>query len=343
MSVQFTEVATPQEGELCEVVQGIYWLRMPLPFQLDHINLYLLEDDDGFVLIDTGIGTGKVEALWDALLATLTKPIRKVLVTHMHPDHIGMAGYLVDKFKIPLLMSHAEYFVARAISAGPRGASDWQDDEYLLRCGMSNDYIVNASQQRKKGKGVGQVIKPIPVQFERLQADDVLQIGKDEWRVIIGRGHSPEHVCLYCEERKILISGDHVLPVISPNIGVYSTEPNANSLKLYLTTLPPFLDLAEDTLVLPSHKQPFHGLHSRVRTLIEHHHIHLDNLRVFCKTPRTIKDCLPVLFKRELNEHNMFFAIAEAFAHLNYLYFEGELSREVNDLGHFEFISLPAE
>lgn len=341
--IEFIDVALPEPGKWEEVAPGILWLRMPLPFELDHINLYLIEEPSlgGFALIDTGIGTSKTQALWESLLNDLGKPITKVIVTHMHPDHIGMAGYLVDKFRVPLYMSHSEYFVGRAISAGARGASDWQDDEYLVRCGMSTEYVAAAKQNRKESKGVGQVIHPIPVQFERLQGGDSLTIGDHSWQVIIGRGHSPEHVCLYSESLNVLISGDHVLPIISPNIGVYSTEPNANTLKQYLSTLPQFTELPVTALVLPSHKQPFHGLHTRVHQLISHHHAHLDSLRMFCITPRTIEACLPVLFKRKLNQHNMFFAIAEAFSHLNYLYFANEVSRIINAQGHYEFTTKP--
>jgi glyoxylase-like metal-dependent hydrolase (beta-lactamase superfamily II) len=338
VQVTFIDTEIPEPGALQEVAPGIFWLRMPLPFDLDHINLYLLEDNqDGYALIDTGIGTHKTEALWQSLLQQLDKPITKVIVTHMHPDHIGMAGYLVDKFRVPLYMSQAEYFTARAISAGARGASDWQDEEYLVRCGMSVEYVQTAKNKRKENKGVGQVIRPIPLQFYRLQAGETLRIGQADWQVIIGRGHSPEHVCLFNPGSHILISGDHVLPGISPNIGVYSTEPNANSLQQYLDTLPQFTQLPADTLVLPSHKQPFHGLHTRVNELISHHHVHLDELRAFCQQGKTIKQCLPVLFKRELNPHNMFFAVAEAFAHLNYLYFAGEFTREISEKGHFVF------
>jgi glyoxylase-like metal-dependent hydrolase (beta-lactamase superfamily II) len=338
MAITFVDVPIPESGCVQKIAQGILWLRMPLPFDLDHINLYLLEDgSNGYALIDTGIGTSKVEALWEALLTKLDKPITKVIVTHMHPDHIGMAGLLVDKFKVPLYMSHAEYFVCRAISAGSNGASDWQDDEYLVRCGMSEEYVANAKQKRQEGQGMGQLIRPIPLQYERLKAGSSITIGDEQWHIMIGRGHSPEHVCLFNANKEILISGDHVLPIISPNIGVYSTEPNANPLEQYLSTLPQFKDLPENTLVLPSHKQAFIGLHTRVNELIEHHHIHLANLREFCQTGRTIKDCLPILFKRKLNPHNMFFAIAEAFAHLNYLYFSGELSRDVNAQGQFIF------
>lgn len=333
----YTQTPTPEPGVLSEISTGIYWLRMPLPFDLDHINLYLLKDGDGYAILDTGIGTSRTQTLWESIFEQLDAPITKVICTHMHPDHIGMAGYLVEKWRVPFYMSHAEYFVGRALSAGARGASDWQDEQYLVRCGMSPEYVQKARDNRKENKGVGQVIKPIPLQYERLQAGDTLTIDNQAWQVIIGRGHSPEHVCLFNPASEVLISGDHVLPIISPNIGVYSTEPNANSLKQYLDTLPQFLDLPENTFVLPSHKTAFTGLHIRVKELIAHHHAHLDSLREFCAQGKTIEQCLPILFKRKLNPHNMFFAVAEAFSHLNYLYFNDEFTRTINDHGQYIF------
>jgi glyoxylase-like metal-dependent hydrolase (beta-lactamase superfamily II) len=339
--ITFIDVQLPALGKWEKVADGILWLRMPLPFELDHINLYLIEepDESAYALIDTGIGTSKTKEVWESLLNDLAKPISKVICTHMHPDHIGMAGYLVDKFRVPLYMSYSEYFVARALSAGARGASDWQDEQYLVLSGMPEDYIERARANRKEGKGIGQVVHPIPVQFERLQEGDRIDIGAHKWQVIIGKGHSPEHVCLYSESLNVLISGDHVLPIITPNIGVYSTQPNANALEDYLSTLPQFFELPADTLVLPSHKQPFYGLHCRVNQLLNHHYKHLDNLRAFCKTARTVEACLPILFQRELNQHNMFFAIAEALSHLNYLYFAGQCTRSVNEQGQYLFTS----
>ncbi|MEP0176240.1 MAG: MBL fold metallo-hydrolase [Paraglaciecola sp.] len=341
MELSFIDKKIPAAGILQEVATGIFWLRMPLPFDLDHINLYLIEDNqaeqEGFALIDTGIGTQQTTDIWEQLLQTINKPITKVIVTHMHPDHIGMAGYLVEKFRVPFYMSHDEYFVGRAIAARARGASDWQDEQYLVRCGISTDEIATAKKNKKDSTGVGCVITPIPLQYTRLKEGDTLAIGNNNWQVYIGRGHSPEHVCLYNANTNILISGDHILPGISPNIGVYNTEPDANSLQQYLETLPQFMRLPENCLVLPSHKQPFYGLHTRVNELINHHHEHLKNLRSFCKQGKTIEQCLPVLFKRKLNSRNIFFAIAESFAHLNYLYFAGECSRELNAKGQFIF------
>ncbi|WP_395341163.1 MBL fold metallo-hydrolase [Ningiella sp. W23] len=328
------DLALPSTGQLREVDADIFWLRMPLPFDLDHINLYLIKDGDGYAAIDTGIGTNTTELIWDQIFSEFNIRLSKIIVTHMHPDHIGMAGYLSERFKAPLYMTMSEYFVARAIVAGGRGASDWHDRDYLNKCGMSEEYINNAMSGRG---GIGKVVRPIPLGFKRLNADSCISIGDYQWRIMIGRGHSPEHACLYCEDKKILISGDHVLPNISPNIGVYSTEPDANALNLYLQTLPQFKALPADTQVLPSHKLPFTGLHTRVDELIAHHQSHLATLLTHCATPKTVEQCLAVLFKRKLNPHNMFFAIAEGLAHLNYLYYEGKMSRELNSHSQWVF------
>jgi len=327
MQIQPLDLEVPAAGQLTKVNDYVYWLRMPLPFDLDHINLYLIKDNAGWAILDTGIGTSTTEKLWNEIFAQLDMPITRVIVTHMHPDHIGMAGYLVEKFKVPLHMSFGEYFVARSLVAGARGADNWQDIDYLQKCGMSQEYIEKASEN--KG-GIGKVVKPIPLQFQRMVEGETLTLAGIAWQIMIGRGHSPEHACLYAPELNTLISGDHVLPDISPNIGTYSTEPEANPLLLYFKTLEQFFALPVGTHVLPSHKLPFTGLHKRVEELVNHHHEHLDNLITFCGEPKTVKDILPVLYKRELNPHNMFFAVAEALSHLNYLMYQNTLKRREN-------------
>lgn len=328
------DLPLPGVAELTAIDDDIYWLRMPLPFELDHINLYLIRDGEGYAILDTGIGTRTTEALWEKIFPQIGNVITRIIVTHMHPDHIGMAGYLSEKFKVPLYMSMAEYYVARSMVAGAQGASNWLDKKYLIGCGMSDEYVEKSLET--KG-GLRTVVRSIPLGFKRLKEGMSLQIGEFSWLVLIGRGHSPEHVCLFCAEKNILISGDHVLPKISPNIGVYSTEPDANALSLYLSTLPQFKTLPVSTKVLPSHKQPFTGLHARVDELLAHHHAHLKLLRDFCREERTVSDCLPILFKRKLNPHNMFFAIAEALAHLNYLYFQNECTKQLDGKGRWLF------
>lgn len=330
MKQQSLSITLPEPGNWQEVADGVFWIRMPLPFELDHINLYLLRDGESFILVDTGIHTKVTCELWERLFESHSIRLSSVIVTHMHPDHIGNAGWLCERFRIPLHMSYMEYFIARSIRAGDQGASHWEDEEYLVRCGLDQAHIERSMSSRN---GIRNVVSPIPVRFSRLVDRQELKIGDHNWTVMIGRGHSPEHVCLYDEERKILISGDHVLPKISPNIGVYSTEPEANALDLYLQTLPQFLTLPEDTLVLPSHKMPFYGLHERVNQLLAHHNRHLDELLSFCHQDRRLVDCLPVMFDRELNHQSLFFAIAECLSHLNYLWFAGKLERRLSGDG----------
>lgn len=334
MNVAPLSLSIPESGKLTNVNDYVQWLRMPLPFDLDHINLYLIKDDEGWAILDTGLGTNKTIQIWEQIFAQLDAPVTRVIVTHMHPDHIGTAGHLVEKFRVPLHMSYAEYFVARALVAGPNGADNWQDKDYLVKCGMDADYIERAFNN--KG-GMSNVVKPIPLQFQRLREGQILTMSGIDWKIMIGRGHSPEHACLYSEALGILISGDHILPQITPNIGAYSTEPDANPLKLYLETLEQFKSLPAATHVLPSHKLPFSGLHQRVDELKQHHKTHLDNLLSFCSEPRTVKQTLSVLFNRELNPHNMFFAIAEALSHLNYLMYEKKLARSDNNQGQWVF------
>ena len=328
--MQYLADQQPQPGELVEIANGVMWLTMPLPFELDHINLYLIKDGDNWVVVDTGIGTSTTKALWQQIFEKLDGNIAAVIVTHLHPDHIGLAGWIADEFDVPFYMSQTEYFTARAFCAGKNGASNKRDVRYFSQAGLNSELVDKLTQG--DGKGFSQVVSPIPVSYTRLKHNDVLSFDNNKWKILIGRGHSPEHACLYCESKGVLISGDHILPMITPNIGAYSTEPDALTLHDYLTTLPPFKALPEDTVVLPAHKLPFVGLHQRVDELLAHHHQHLCALKSACATPQTVAELLPVMFKRKLSSRNMVFAVAECYAHLNYLVAEGEITRTlVND------------
>lgn len=325
-------------GKLVEVTPGVLWLTMPLPFELDHINLYLIEDGAGWVIVDTGLGTKTTKALWENIFSQLNAPITGVIVTHLHPDHIGLAGWIADAFDVPLYMTQTEYFAARAFAAGKSNAPITRDALYYHRAGLDDDMIQKLTGGA--GNGYSSVVSPIPINYSRLKQGMTLTINNLDWDIFIGRGHSPEHACLFNKEKNVLISGDHILPIITPNIGAYSTEPEANTVKDYLDTLPQFTSLPEDTMVLPAHKLPFIGLHERVRSLISHHHGHLNALIDACQTPQTIASLLPVMFKRELTSRNMIFAVAECLAHVNYLLNEGQLERNLNKEGVFEFVTL---
>lgn len=333
----------PEPGATREVLPGVLWLRMPLPMELDHINLYLLEDDDGWWIVDTGIALGPTEALWEAVFERhfADKPVKAVLSTHYHPDHTGMAGWLCERWRAPFYMTQGEYFNGLAFSRTTREHFSWTTEENMRRCGYSDTDIGSA---RDSFGGFGPVIKPMPTSYHRLVDGMQLTIGRRRWQVMIGRGHSPEHACLYCPELNLLLSGDQVIPRITSNISVSGAEPEANPLRDWFQSLERFLEtLPEDALVLPAHNTPFYGLHERLRFLIDHHEDHLLALEEACEseTP-TVMDLLPVMFSRTLDGHNLGLAVGECLAHLNFLSQRGQLERSVDADGRYRYRSTDA-
>jgi glyoxylase-like metal-dependent hydrolase (beta-lactamase superfamily II) len=332
----------PEPGAVLPVAPGVLWLRMPLPMALDHINLYLLEADDGWWVVDTGIALGPTEALWEQVFQAPElggKPIVAVLCTHYHPDHIGMAGWLCERWRVPFYMTQGEYLSGLAFSRSTEQHWSWFSEQHMRRCGYDQAAIDAA---RGRPSGFGRMIGPMPTAYRRLRDGDKLRIGGARWHVVIGRGHSPEHACLYDEARNVLISGDQVIPRISSNISVMSGEPDANPLRDWLDSLEHLLaNLPGDALVLPAHNAPFYGLHPRLRDLIEHHESHLLALEEACsEEPRTALELLPVLFSRTLDENHIGLAVGECVAHLNYLAQRGQLQREEDASGAFRYRSI---
>ncbi len=323
----------PVAGDWLEVADGIYWLRMSLPMALDHINLYVLDDDDGWWIIDTGMGLDSTQEAWQKLFAgkMAAQPVKGVIVTHMHPDHVGQAGWLCDKWRVPLYMSFGEYYNARAFSSMSDDTLAWTTRNYYHQAGLTTEYL---DKMRAKFRGFGSIIEPIPLAYNRLQEGDTLSIGTREWKIMIGSGHSPEHVCLFNERDKLLFSGDQIIPRITSNISVMPVEPNANPLQNWFDSLARFqADLPDDTLVFPAHNTPFTGVQARLAYLVEHHNDHLQAVEEACLTPRTAVDMLPVLFSRKIGSSQMSLALGEAVAHLNFLLRAGRLKRELNEQG----------
>lgn len=331
----------PGPGELREIKPGVQWLRMPLPMALDHINLYLLEDHDGWWIIDTGIAVGATQELWQQIFASSLgdKPVKAVLSTHYHPDHIGMAGWLCEHWQVPFYMTQAEYLSGLAYSRMQREHFSWSSAQHLQRSGFTPAQVELA---RSRFSGFGDYIKPMPMAYRRLVDGTSLSINGHSWRVVVGSGHSPEHACLYSENLNILISGDQVIPRITSNVSVMGGEPEANPLKDWLNSHERFLEeLPADALVLPAHNAPFYGLHARLRYLIEHHEDHLQALEEAClDNSPTAMELLPVLFKRPLEGSQVGLALGECVAHLNYLHQRGQLERKLNNDGHYTYRSV---
>lgn len=337
----------PEFGQTATVGDGVRWSRLPLPFALDHINVWLLRDEidgrQGWTLVDTGVSRDNVKALWEQIFETGLDglPVLRVLVTHMHPDHVGLAKWLCDRWNAPLWITMTEFMTARLWSRPPVGdtAEGGAGGDLALRHFVRHGLVDPEAQEQigKRASYYPSLVPDVPSSFRRIMDGDQIAIGGRTWRVITGYGHSPEHASLYCDTLQILISGDMVLPRISTNISVFSFEPEANPLPLYLKSLKLFDGLPEDTLVLPSHGRPFKGLHERIAQQHAHHAERLDEVMTACRVPCSANDIVPVMFKRKLDVHQTTFAIGEALAHLHMLYYEGKLKRDVGADGVIRF------
>lgn len=341
-AIRYPQEIAPEPGQLQEIADGVFWLRMPLPMALDHINLYLLDDGDGWVAIDSGLNLPETREHWRSIYESYCreKPIKKVLCTHMHPDHIGSAGWLCETFQAPLYMSQLEYFTGRSYFAwlaedgvGPDG----QAREFMARAGLDAEYIEGAAGRHRF---FTRFVSPLPNSYRRLRNNERLQIGEREFQIITSGGHSPEHVSLFAEETPLLLSGDQIIARISSNVSVSSTEPEANPLAEWLEGLRGFLDLPEDTLVLPSHNLPFYGVRTRVRQLIDHHQSKLQLLREHCTQPYSALELLSVMFERDISRNELGMAVGETLAHLHYLIERGEMQRRLSPQGVYEFMAV---
>lgn len=330
--------APPLPGTTTLVAPGVRWLRMPLPFALDHINLWLLEDDGGWTIVDSGFGRGEeTKTLWDQVLAATLdgRPVKRVIVTHFHPDHMGLAGWLCERFGVELWMSQAEWLTAQLVRQGWAGGDIAKRVQHYRRNGLGADQL---EAFMKRGNPYAQNVTPVPVTYRRIMVGDEIAIGDHGWRVIVGQGHAPEHVCLYSPALDVLISGDQVLPKITTNVSVWPDQPDGNPLKLYLDSLAYFQPLPESALVLPSHGLPFYGLHLRLKYLADHHVERLARAAEACAEPRTAAEIIPVLFRRQLDLHQLSFALGEALAHLHYLVGVGQLRREAGPDQVYRFL-----
>ena len=326
MDLHYPISDVPEFGTPTQVADGVYWLRMPLPFTLDHINLYVLRDGDGWTLIDTGIRGPETMAHWEHVFANFfaATPVKRVIVTHMHPDHVGQAGWLTRHCDVELWMTRTEFLACKVIAGD--GPSDVPEDavRFYHQCGFDKHQL---DLYRQRFGRFGAMIEKLPAGYRRIRDNDALDINGVQWRVVVGRGHSPEHACLYCADLGIFISGDQVLPRISSNVSVFPTEPHANPLGEFLQACSDIRErVAPDVLVLPSHNEPFPGLHTRLDALIDGHRNGLARLHALCSAPRRVVDAFPALFRREINADNLMLATGESRAHLNYLVAQGALN-----------------
>ncbi len=336
----------PPLGTTIELAPGVRWLRMVLPFALDHINLWLLRDRidgrEGWSIVDCGISSDTTRAAWEQVFANDLQglPVLRVIVTHMHPDHVGLAHWLTERWSTPahecrLWMSATDYNAART-ACMPSAKAAVLTPQFAQAHGITDPDAI----EKLKGRGshFASLVPAMPERFARLLDGDVLRIGEHDWTCHVGYGHAPEHMSLHCPALGVLISGDMVLPRISTNVGVNDSEPEGNPLRRYLASIERMRALPADTLVLPSHGKPFRGLHTRIDQLKAHHDERFAEVMQACaEAPQSAADLLTVLFKRKLDLHQTTFAMGESIAHLNALWLEGRLTRSLDSQGVYRF------
>lgn len=330
--------APPPPGEVREAAPGVHWLRMPLPFALDHINLWALEDGAGLALVDTGLGNDATRALWQQVFDGFFRgrPVTRVIATHLHPDHAGNVGWLGARFGAPLWMSQSDYLMAHAWRENTAGFSTDAMLAHLARHGLTGELIEGPAL---RGNSYRHNVPDFPRTYRRIMDGDALAIGGRSWRVLMGYGHAPEHASLYAGDLGVLISGDMLLPRISTNISVNQVDPDANPLALFLASLHRYTqEIGGDPLVLPSHGLPFRGMRERVGQLEAHHAARLGELEDACTAPKSPAEVIGTLFRRELDAYQTFFAMGEALAHLNYLMHAGRFARLAGADGVVRFV-----
>ncbi len=326
--LRFPYETPPAPGEAIEVAEGILWMRLPLPMKLDHVNCYALAEDDGWTVVDTGFANDKTKALWRELLAGPLggRPVRRLLVTHHHPDHVGLAGWFQTELGAELLIPRTAWLLARMLVLDEQAAPSAQALDFWRSAGM--DPALFEKRRTQRPVNFADIVAPMPLGFRRIREGDVLTLGGREWDVRMGDGHAPEHATLWSREGDLVLGGDQLLASISPNLGVYPTEPEADPVGEWLEACKRLRPHATDNqLVLPGHKLPFTGLPLRMEQLIDNHHEALTRLVVLLDTPKVAADCFPVLFRARITEEIYGLALVESMAHLNHLHQTGRARR----------------
>jgi glyoxylase-like metal-dependent hydrolase (beta-lactamase superfamily II) len=327
--------AEPAPGTITQVAPGIRWARLHIPGPLKHVNCWLIDDrddrGDGVALVDTGMNTPEARDAWKAIFAGPLAGVRvtKMIGTHMHPDHIGLAGWMCDHHAAPLIMTRGEWLTAQMLVADARDTIPPEVTAFRIAAGWTEEQIAHAAA--RGWAGFRRIVAPLPLGYTRIKHGDTLDLGGTAWRIVVGSGHSPEHACLLNEAAGVLIAGDQVLPRISPNVSLGVTEPTADPLGEWFASIARLKTLPADLLVLPGHGDPFIGLHTRLDAMDREHRERLNELHAFLGNGKRAGDVFGRLFRRAIGPDMLGMATGEALAHLRRLEIEGRAAKDVRE------------